>query len=603
MNTIEDLLRDVVAPKGLDPCQPAWARVEQEGRSLQRRRAIARPTLGVAGLLLLVVLRTLLQRNGADIDLITAPPAAEPITPAPAVGTLWPTSADIFAAAGPRAAGQFAIGWLIVLGAPLLAAAIAWDRSWPIAANVGARIDLSLGIAIEAMLTVGVALGLTLFLSYDALGAQTGTSWAVSTAQIFVVVAPWLVAIGAAIALRELRHGRLGWLQIVVAALFGGWGSSTLLGLLASSFGWTQRVGGEGPSRGVWQLLIPGEFDYLRLGEPVAVLRAWFMLLVAVIGIWTARWIARKLWKPNQIPPVRSEQERQRATPASFAAGSLVFLVFLLASWTLASQDVRARESLHVVSLPSALVDDAEVVVTRQVDRNIFDENTLFEIVIHGRESSITSVPNAVLLNATQFGRIDIQPGGAELVRFGVGRVEIWEIDRDVERNTITMTAARRFVLPGLNTVIYLSIVALFAATSRRILGRPEEAVVGRDFVSWYSIIGSSVIGFRMVSGLFRLEADVGTLADRGGQSIFDVYTADREMIPLGLSQMSGWFFFPFHAGALIPVFGLALIGVRRLGAGRLTQIVLCVAAVVVTAAIGLRFGSLISDWIDFILD
>lgn len=129
-----------------------------------------------------------------------------------------------------------------------------------------------------------------------------------------------------------------------------------------------------------------------------------------------------------------------------------------------------------------------------------------------------------------------------------------------------------------------------------------ESEVLGRRQASWFAVGGATVVGVRLVASLFRLEAEVGDLASRGDETLFELYAYGPRVAPQAMVQLSGWFF-PYNFAVLLPVVGLAMIGLRRLRISKWAQVGIWVAAAVATAAIEVRFGDLLFEYLNWFLD
>ena len=324
-------------------------------------------------------------------------------------------------------------------------------------------------------------------------------------------------------------------------------------------------------------------------------------MVIAVVGFAVVLLWARKLvFTPvDSYPSVREEDAQlnlRRFSARAFAALGAALLIA-----TVIGQDTSAREGLHTVSLPTEVTDAGDVLVQRTINRNILNEHALFEIMITGEPGQFAGVTNQELLMRSPLD-LRVTDEGATLVRIGLGTSEIWEITRNDLDSSITLRAWRTLPFPPLNTSIFVSAILFLAATSRRLRGLLAEEIPGRVQASWFAIGAAAVIGLRLVVSLLSLEADVGTRAERDGRSLFEVFTAGQETPPISLHEISGWFF-PFNVAILLPLFGLALIGLRRLGVTKRTQVWSGVVAVIVSVIFAFRFGELIWDWFSWFLD
>lgn len=601
MNAIEELLDEVIRPS-TDVVDRHWSEVIADGQTRRRSQA----GLGSAGVALAVALLFLFQAVlgdfGGDFNVLTTPPNGEAVPGVDGEVSVFPSATEVFALAGERPAGRAIAAWLFVLGLPLFAASVMWRRTTGVGlldrTDVGDHaFARAAGAALGTIVLLSATVGAALFALYDPFAAQTGTSWLTLAMALCTKVAFWVAAAAAIAEVRVRPHGRLVWISTLVI-----FAVSSPLAYVGSAFAWHQTVATEPPGRGLVQLLFQGDSVFLGPASELTAANAWFALLLAVLLVVVGLVWARQLLSSGSAglmaPQIRPEPTVQR-----FSGEVFLFLGAALLIGLVVNQDVRSRQSMYVPSLSIDTTEMGEVSVSRTVTGSIFDENALVEIIIRGGDEPIADVTNAELFRRSP---LDLRQTGQEelatLSRIGVGAVEIWEIRRDPELNTITVSAWETFSLPPMNTAIFLSAVLFLAATSRRLRGLHEEEVVGRQQASWFAIIGASVIGGRLVASLYALEADVGDLESRNGQSLFEIYTAGGEPMPNSLAAISGWFF-PYNFVILLPLFGLAMIGLRRLQITKRSQIVVWAVAALACIAMQIRFGDLINDWLDYFLD
>ena len=600
MSTLEDRLTNSISPNQATPAAADWSSVVADGtRRGQRRSAAMRVGIVVAAMVVLLLQPTLFGGAADDFDLETLPPAAE----LPASGELYvgPTSADVFALAGGRAAADALTAWIVALGVPLLAASGMWMRTASVGGSAGlvwtrsSRLTRSAGAALAASTALVALLSVALFFRYLPLVAQTGTSSLLLTLRAAVTVLGWVIAaaVGGEL-LRQKRFVKQIFLLYAAAAVIV---SPVVTGLIASGLDWQGSRAAERPGVGLWQLLVPGETMYFGPQGELWRSGAWAATITAVTVLFAAAWWARRLLttRADQLAP---EAQSARPSTEDFSAGFFLIAVLGLALWAVVGQDVRAHESLYVPSLPADITSIVDVEIERSVDGDILDETTMFEIVLTGGEVPITGVTNEELLAASQFPEVAVNPDGAVLGVSGVSVSEIWEIERDAERNTITLRAYRAWNTLGLNTVIYLSSLLLLAATNQRLRGRPTDEIPGRRSAGWFALGGSALIAWRLVASLFQLRLDVGTGGSLRTISLFGYRDDAYEGVPVSVFEMSGWLIFPAWPLGLA---ALTALGLRRLGQGRRVQLVVLVVWIAVGALVTSYFGELPGAWADWL--
>lgn len=600
MSTLEDLLQDTITPTHSAPANADWSSVVADGtRRGQRRSAATRVGLVVVAVVVILLQPSLFGGSADDFDLETLPPAEE----LPALGELYvgPTSADVFALAGGRAAADALTAWIVALGVPLLAASGMWMRTASVGGSAGlgwtrsSRLTRSAGAALAASTALVALLSVVLFFRYLPLAAQTGTSNLLLTLRAAATVLGWVIA--AAVGGELLRQKRFVKELYVVYAAAAVIVSPVVTGLIAGGLDWQHSMAAERPGVGLWQLLMPGEATYFGPQGELWTSGAWLATIGAATIIFASACWARRLLttRADQLVP---GAQPSGPTAEGFSAGFFLIAVLGLVLWAVVGQDVRAHESLYVPSLPAEITAQGDVEIERSVDRNILDETTLFEIVISSEEVPITGVTNEELLAASPISQVAVNPDGAVLGPSGISVSEVWEIERDVERNTITLRAYRAWNTLGLNTVIYLSSLLLLAATNQRLRGRSTDQIPGRRSAGWFALGGVTLIAWRLVASLFRLRLDVGTGGSLRNLSPFGYRDDAYEGVPVSLFEMSGWFIFP---GWPLGLAALAALGLRRLGHGRSVQLVVLLAWIAVGALVTSYFGELVGAWVDWL--
>ncbi len=610
MTMIEDVLDEAIHPGQAGSVDHDWASVVADGQKKRQRQATASSVglLVVAAIGLFILLPSILGSGaGERLDVWVVPPAGEAQVEQPL--EIWPSSAEVFAAAGPRAGGEIVLAWLVALGLPLLAAGATWLQSSRPARNglgynTRQRAARSVGAALGTVVGLTALVGVALSLFYFPLAAQTGRSTLVFTMSALSVSLRH-IAIAATVAGFALR-GEFGWVLRGYVFL----GTALVAPLwIEPRLSWTHTAATEMPGVGLWRLVVPGDATHFGPSGVLSAGGAALGFAMASAGCMAALWWAMALRKVEANERIAETLADRRPSMQDFCGGLFFVSAVALMLWAaVVGQDARARETLYMVELPAELTVQTDVVINRYVDSDMFDENKLSQIVIRGGDIPITDVTNEELFGQPAPSGL-FQPGlqfnadGAALTSYP-GPAEVWDIERDVAANTITVRAWRSSYfgpLFGLNTAIFMSAMLFLAATSRRLLGRSADTIVGRKAASWYAIIGAAVIATRLVQSVVQLKSDIGWGVNEFGPFFSQVGNSSLGNPPISALSMSGWWF--FNGLVLLPVFGLALIGLRRRGLSTLFQLGFVVLALLASVAVIAQFGDLISAWTSFAID
>ena len=633
MNAIEELLSEAMTDVGQDgpSVEADWDRVTSAVATRQRRRANTY-RIGVVLLIVVLGLGVLTSRFGLVVDTIADPAETpEPVVEVPEVG-IWPSAQDVVDAAGERPQIQFWIAWLFGAGLPFLAALNAWARApkhlrVPIASQRVARIVLASSAALAATVAVGLAAGAVLFFTYDPLAALSGTSYVLSVLGV-VELSFFATAIALSLSLALSNGGsEEGVVRRVlnsVFALFVTFGvAGAFVGIVFFWFDWRTTEGVDGPVRGLWRLFFQG--DVVFGGSPgVITSLSTVLATVAALGgaavfLWVAKTSARNVLAGAGLEPVVRRSSSTDAAPISrsvrVAVTVLVMLAAALPTYVYVQKDVAAQSIAHIVTLPPDVADAQDIRserdfrVERDIDRGLFEQLDLVEVafIIPNTQTPLDQITDEQLLPE----RFGFDHRGEEVtVRnrgLGFGN-ELWSVERDEPRRTITVSVRREVAVPGLNTALFISSLLILIATSTwipKMISKQDiepRTIPGRRMGAWFVIVASAAIGVHLVASLIGLEADVGNRASRGGLSLYEIYTLRPEPTPHSLDDLSPWFLL-LNVFTFAPVFALATLGVRRLTRSpRITRAML-VSALISAALTWVLWGQLILDWVDWFLD
>ncbi len=615
---VEQLLDETIRPD-VGHVDADWAGVASQGRARKQRRSVL-SRVGVLGLFCLFILLRDVVFPAKETDVVTEPLAGGTIPDGGQTQLLFPTFADVFAAQGVTAASVLTV-WLVVLSPPLIAGWLMWRKSRraglsDLALSRKGRALRALGASLATSLSMIAATCVALLFFYDPLAVLSGSSRLLMAIQLLASMISWTVVALALVKASDQQDSFTGWVFAGLAGVLVWLAVNFLFALCSSALHWTQTISTQDPGRGLWRVLMPSEDVFLSAGWPISPVNAWIAIAVTTVCIIGGLRLAYHVTQTRPDEFAKTEELRPRDFHFWSSGCFLVIGIGLLA-FTVIHQDVDARSSLGAAQLGPDIVNAADLSVRTSTDRSFFDENRLFEIVLKGEPGRFDDVTAADLLgrDPSQFDP-EILGTGVERVEFsriGWGTEEIWEITRSDDGSSVRIEAFRVIALFGLNTTIFLSILCFLAATSSRLRNALPEQIAGRVAASWYAVVGSIAIGVRFVNSLNQLEADVGTRESRGGASLFDVYTSGltAELYPdygvalpdpVSLHQISGWLAL-FNAFALLPLFWLASIGLRRLGIAKKQQYLLAVVACLAVAIFAWRFGDLILDWFNWFLD
>ena len=632
MNALEELLDDALADSRDDApsVEADWDRVTTAVATRRRRKA---NTYRVGVVLLISVLGFGLfsSRFGVPIESVAnLADNGNPIAEAPEVG-IWPSSADVAAAAGERPQSQFWIAWLIGAGLPLLAAVAVWARA-PQHLRVAtarqgvARIVLASSAGLAATIAVGVAVCAVLFFTYDPLAAQAGTSYVLSVlgiVQLSFIGDVVVLSLGLTTSSsdpeesigRKVFYGLFGLLVTV-------WVTSAFLGIFGVFFDWRTSHAVDGPVRGLWRLFLQGDVVYSGPSGVIAASTTTFAALggiaVAAIFIWVARTSARNVLAGAKLGSASGRSSAlepdSRSRPVRTVTWLLVALAVALPSYVYVQKDVEAQSLSYIAALPAdALPSDFDVGRTvrdeRDIDRGLFEQLDLVEITFHiaDTRTPFAEITDEQLL-PERFG-FEHLGEGVVLRRLGSGfDRQLWLVERDERSRTITIGVRRESALPGMNTALFIASLLILAATSSwipKMVSKEDvepQAILGRRMGAWSVIAASTAVGLHLVGSLIGLAGTVGDRASRGGETIYEFYTIGARSSPAALDDISPWFLF-LNVFIFVPLFGLAILGVRRLtNSAKITRALLAVT--VLSPVVTLLFwGELILDWVVWFLD
>ena len=629
MNAIEELLSEAMTNVGEDrqSVEADWDRVTSAVATRQRRRANTY-RIGVILLIAILGFGVFASRFGAAVD--TIPNPADTANPTPEITEpgVWPSAQDVADAAGERPQSQFWIAWLIGAGIPLLAALNVWVRA-PQHLRVAitnqrlARIVLASSAASAATIAVGLAVCAVLLFSYDPLAAQSGTSYVLSVLDIVELsfVGSWVAL---SFSLAASRDPADGFVRKMPGGLLGGLVALFAVGFFSSAisleFDWKTSDGVEGPVRGLWRLFIPSNAipsSAIHSGPSGGIIStasatsgAAVGFVGVVVSLWLANASARNVLAGERLAPFGKARDgadsRSRAVRTTWL---LLLLAAALPAYVYVQKDVVAQSVAHIVALPPDVVDSQDIRVERDIDRGVFEQLDLVEIRFDliNSQTPLDEITDEQLLPE----RFGFDHRGEEVtVRnrgLGFGN-ELWSVERDEPRRTITVSVRREVAAPGLNTALFISSLLILMATSTWIPKTVSKqdiepnAIPGRRMGAWFVIVASAAIGVHLLAALIGLEADVGNRSSREGLALYEIYNQVSEPTPHSLDDLSPWFF-PLRVFTFVPVFGLATLGVRRLTKSPRITGSMVVAALISTALTWILWGQLILDWADWFLD
>ena len=641
MTRLEQLLEDTISETPTSRTVNDWDSVLDTVERRERRRSNGF-RLGVALLIALLGFGVFSSRFGTGVETIPAPSAGDPALPQVVDGQFWPSNQDLFDAAGERGS-QFWVAWLVGAGLPLLAGVSAWLRapSHLRTSAIGqgrARLVVALARAFQGCVVVGALLSFLLFFTYDPLAVRTGQSWLFAMFQVAVLMGA-MTAVTWTIVFSVANDGELRGVKRIASSLFGAVASVLVvlftLGIVSSIPGlyldWEKTQGVDGPVRGLWRLLLQGDATFRGpsgvLSPGGTALTMFIMATAVAVFAWVARNSERQVLAGQPLQSWRSTTEGPLG--GSFFFGTVVVLALALPTFVILQKDIQAQSIAHLVALPADVPVDEWSRTEISINRNPFDQLELATITFWPGTVDFPEITDEELLRA-EFG---FDHRGQETVVRNRGlqspAIETWSVERNGPAGSIVVTVRREVAL-GLNTSLYLTSLLLLAATSARLRRRrpssasgelladtpallddgvdPEQTWGARS-AAWFTMGSATVIGVRLVNSLYALERDAGTLADRNGASLYEVYTTGRRPIgggpfvtPKSLDALSAWFLL-WNVAILVPVFWLGYLGARRLYRGSYLRSGFIAAAAVATGLLSFRFWELVSDWANWFLD